>query len=182
LTNQVQTLIEGCKRDDRKAQFQLYELYLPYLTVVVRRYLNDQNSVPDLSQEIFINVFKSLKSTYDATKGDFKPWLRMIAIRQCLRYNKSNASFQSFDDNTPEVSIEPAVFNNFSEEEIMKLVYLIPEQFRLVFNMVIIDGYSHAEVAELLGISVAGSRKKLSRARAWLSQRIQSSSSLSNTL
>lgn len=183
MTKQVHILIEACQKDDRKAQFQLFDLYLPYVSVVVRRYLIDQNAVSDLSQEIFITVFKALKRSFDSSKGNFKPWLRKIAIHQCLRYNKSNLSFKGFDDNTPEISIEPSVFNNFSEEELMKLVHLIPEQYRLVFNMVVIDGYSHAEVGEMLGISTLASRKKLSRARNWLSQRIQpSSSSLFNTL
>ncbi len=182
MKKQEQILVEACQRNDRKAQFQLFDLYLPYVTVVVRRYLLDQNAVSDLSQEIFITVFKNLKSSYDSTKGDFKPWLRKIAIRKCFRYNKSNSAFQGIDDDTPVISIEPSVFNNFSEEELMKLIQLMPEQYRPVFNLVAIDGYSHPEVSEMLGITATASRKKLSRARSWLSQRIQSSSSLSNTL
>ncbi len=182
LTDQINILIDKCKKDDRKAQFQLFELFLPYVTVLIRRYLFDQNAVADLSQEVFLTVFNSLKTSYDINKGAFKPWLRKITIHQCLKHNKTIRSIEEIDENTHYIKVEPAVFNAFSEEEMMNLIQSMPTTFRPVFNMAVIDGYPHSEIADLLGLTEAASRKKLSRARAWLSHRIKSSSSLFNAL
>lgn len=176
----INILINKCKNNNRRAQYELFDLYLPYVNVIVRRYLFDQSNVKDIVQEVFITVFKSIKTSYDPAKGEFKPWLRMITINRCIKQNKNNKTFEDLDVNEHDVSVEPAVFKAFDKEELLKYLLQMPENYRLVFNMAIIDDYSHKEIAAALGITEASSRKKLSRAREWLNQRTQSSKSFFN--
>lgn len=180
MTEKTQILISKCKDDDRRAQYELFDLYLPYVNVVVRRYLFDQSNVKDVVQEIFITVFKSIKTSYNPSKGAFKPWLRTISINRCIKQNKNYKTFENLDLIEHETSVEPAVFSSFNQEELLKYLQNMPENYKVVFNMSVIDNYSHSEIAAILGISEMASRKKLSRARNWLNQRIQSSKSFFN--
>jgi RNA polymerase sigma-70 factor (ECF subfamily) len=180
LTDTTKILISKCKNNNRRAQYELFDLYLPYVNIVVRRYLFDQSNIKDIVQEVFITVFKSIKTSYDPQKGDFKPWLRTITINRCIKQNKNYKSFDDLDETEHDLSIEPAVFTAFDKEELLQYLLQMPEKYRLVFNMAIIDDYSHKEIATTLGITEASSRKKLSRAREWLSQRIQTSKSYFN--
>ena len=104
----------------------------------------------------------------------------MITINRCIKQNKNNKTFEDLDVAEHDVSVEPAVFTTFNKEELLKYLLQMPENYRLVFNMSVIDDFSHKEIATALGISEASSRKKLSRAREWLNQRIQTSKSFFN--
>ncbi|MFK7775255.1 MAG: RNA polymerase sigma factor [Saprospiraceae bacterium] len=180
MTETTKLLITKCKNDNRRAQYELFDLFLPYVNVVVRRYLFDQNNVKDVVQEVFITVFKSIKTSYDPTKGAFKPWLRTITINRCIKQNKNNKVFEDLEVVEKTASVEPVVFSNFNQEELLKYLQHMPENYKVVFNMSVIDDYSHSEIATILGISEISSRKKLSRARNWLNQRIQTSKSFFN--
>ena len=183
MAEQTNLIIAKCKKDNRRAQYELFDLYLPYVSVIVRRYLFDQNNVKDVVQEIFITVFKSLKTSFDSEKGAFKPWLRTITINHCIKQNKKNKQHRAFEDlnvNEHETGVEPIVFTTFNQEDLMNYLQAMPENYRVVFNMAVIDEYPHSEIANTLGITEATSRKKLSRARAWLNKRIESSKSFFN--
>lgn len=173
MPEQINILIKACQQDNRKAQRKLFQQFLPYVNVVVRRYLYDQNAVKDNVQEAFIKVFKNLKSNYNPERGAFKPWLRTITINQCIAYNKRNQSFDDIEDYSQTISVEPAIFEQFDEADLMRFLDEMPSVLKVVFNMFIIDGYSHAEIAETLNISEAASRKKVSRARAWVQSHIK---------
>ena len=180
MIEKTKLLITKCKNNDRRAQYELFNQFLPYVNVIVRRYLFDQNNVKDVVQEVFITVFKSIKTSYDPAKGTFKPWLRTITINRCIKQNKNNKVFEDLEVVEKVASVEPIVFSNFDQEELLKYLQKMPESYRVVFNMSVIDDYSHSEISAILGISEMSSRKKLSRARNWLNQRIQSSKSFFN--
>ena len=177
MAEKIQILIFKCKDNNRRAQYELFDLFVPYVNVIVRRYLFDQSNVKDVVQEIFITVFKSIKTSYDPSKGAFKPWLRIISINHCIKQNKSNKTFEALDNIEHDISVEPVVFSSFNQEELLKYLQKMPENYRVVFNMSVVDDYSHSEIAAILGISEMASRKKISRARNWLNQRTQLSKS-----
>lgn len=180
MIEKTKLIITKCKNNDRRAQYELFDLFLPYVNVIVRRYLFDQSNVKDVVQEVFITVFKSIKTSYNSEKGAFKPWLRTITINRCIKQNKNNKVYEDLEVVEKTASVEPVVFSNFNQEELLKYLQNMPENYRVVFNLSVIDDYSHVEIAAILGISEMSSRKKLSRARNWLSQRIQSSKSFFN--
>lgn len=170
MEQELKHLLEGCRLDKREQQQRLFERYLPYVTSICRRYLRDQSLLKDAVQECFLSVFRSLQQSYDAEKGPFKPWLRKIAINASLRLNMRFRSFSELKLEYLEFAapeIPPT-----TDDQLLLLINSIPGQARDVFNLHIIDGYSHAEIADLLGISADNSRKKLQRAREYLKQQL----------
>ncbi len=165
-------LIERCQKKDRVAQKQLYVFLLPYLNAVCNRYLNYPEERQDTLQEVFIKIFSNIEK-FDPSRSQFKTWAVKITINCCLKCNVKAAR-----NNTQELLIEqntqiitPDVLEQLSDEDLQAFLKTMPPKYYEVFNLHIIDGFSHKEIAELLGIEEALSRKRLSRARVWLSSR-----------
>ncbi|MFK7772527.1 MAG: RNA polymerase sigma factor [Saprospiraceae bacterium] len=172
----VTDLIQGCRKMDSHCQRKLFELFLPYVTSICKRYLRDKSLLKDVVQEVFLLIFKGLNHSFDEKKGDFKGWVRKIAINSSLKFNKRYQNFVELDTNieTEKYQIIANAIHNISKEEILQLINTIPITYRDVFNLHAIDGYSHAEIAIILEISIESSRKKLQRARAYLKKNIES--------
>lgn len=162
-------LLRACRANDRTAQRRLYRAALPHLHLVCRRYLRYPADLKDALQESFLAVFRGLDG-YDANRGPFGAWARRVTINVCLRQNERYAR-RATDElvvNLHEPAIPPAAYANFSAEELIAWLRRMPAPYFAVFNAHVIDGFSHREVAELLGIEETLSRQRLSRARAWL--------------
>ena len=163
-------LIIQIRKRDNAAFKQAYELSIHYVYAIVRRYVNNDSDHADVVQEIYARVFLSIKS-FDSKKGQFKFWLRRIAINQCLQhYRRGKPDTQIVPlegvnvlDNTLEKRL-----SELSEDEIMEYISGMPDGYKQVFMLVILDEFSHKEVGELMGISVETSRSQLSRAKNWL--------------
>ncbi len=166
-------IIVLCKAKDRLAQKQLYHQLLPYLNAVCKRYLNDLTYGNDVLQETFINLFSKLDQ-FDPVKGKFINWAIKITINCCLKQNNKKNKFLAFDIALPsfKMKVDPIVFSKYSNEEMMQFLKKMPENYFQVFNLFLIDGFSHKEIAELLEIDESLSRKRMSRAKAWISKRI----------
>jgi len=122
-------------------------------------------SVEDLLQESFIQIFKSLEN-FDNQKGDFKNWLITIAIRTSIKTAKRfKYSFDDFSIGFDIQSLDETPVDKMSAEELLQLIEKIPSEYRIVFNLYAIDGYSHKEIGEIFGIKESSSRSKLKRAR-----------------
>ena len=122
----------------------------------------------DVVQEVFLLAFKGLKDTYDERRGSFKPWLRKVAINSSLNYNKRYQGFSELNIETDVPRFASEDFKFVSDEQLLFLLDTIPAAYRDVFNLYVIDGYGHQEIASMLGISEGNSRKKLQRARTFL--------------
>jgi len=174
-------LISQVKKRDHAAFKELYQEYIGYVFSIVRRYVADEQEHPDVIQEIFARVFLSIDS-YSEAKGEFKYWLRRLTINQCLQsYRKQHASqtFVSLDKiNEVEVSVGERL-TELTKEEIEAYLHQMPKGYREIFMLIVIDEYSHNEVAELLGISFETSRSQLSRAKKWLRNHLQTTYNLS---
>jgi len=167
-------LIALCLSKNGEAQRRLYDLLLPYLNVICKRYLYDASLLKDVLQEVFINIFRHLDQ-FDIQKASFKTWSTQIAINSCLKSNKKNRNNKTEEllIDLHEIAVEAEVIDQISNEELIKWLRKMPFQYYEVFNLHIIDGYSHDEIGKLLSINASLSRQRLSRARGWLKKRFQ---------
>ncbi|MDX2136271.1 MAG: RNA polymerase sigma factor [Saprospiraceae bacterium] len=163
-------ILSRVKQRDHAAFKAMYEGCIAYVYAVVRRYVADASAHQDVIQEIFARVFLSVH-TFDAAKGEFKYWLRRLVINQCLqhtRQGKSPAVVVPIDGVVEtDTSVEEQL-TNLSKEQIEGYLQNMPDGYKQVFMLVVIDEYSHAEVSEMVGISPETSRSQLSRAKNWL--------------
>lgn len=169
-------LIDGCRRNDRRAQKQLYDLYAPRMLAVCMRYTGSRENAKDVMQEGFLTVFDKI-GTYKG-QGSFEGWMRRVFANQSLMYIRKNDALKYADEieSVPESGLgldsgDP--LGTLNAKELMELISAMPAGFRSVFNLYVLEGYSHQEIAEALGITEGSSRSQLSRGRIWLQERIK---------
>lgn len=171
---QEKKLITDCLDGDRTAQKQLFDMFAPLMLSVCLRYVGDRQTAEDLVQDGFVTLFTKLGS-YKG-EGSFEGWVRRIFINTSLMYLRKKDALKMSDDleNARGLSSEMSTqMEDIGYKELMKLITELPPGFRTVFNMYVIEGYSHKEIAEELGITETTSRTQLSRARVWLQARIR---------
>lgn len=162
-------LIKQCRLKNREAQKQLYLLLLPYLRAITTRYLRDTSYVKDVLQESFMKIFDRLHS-YDSTKASIKSWAARIVINRSLNYNERiiKETKSELDETENSLICFPEVLSDLSEKHLLHILKQMPREYFIVFNLFVIEEYNHREISEFLKISEALSRKRLSRARAWI--------------
>jgi len=167
----IHEIIKGCKSNERRSQDALVRRFAPGLLSVCLRYSKDKTMANDALQETFINIFKYLH-TFEG-KGSFEGWIRRIAVTNCIMINKKYHSFPvmelDFKDESEYAEI-PDVFSKMNVDELMKVISKLPENQYLIFNMYVIEGMKHQEIAQLVGIAESSSRALLCRARMSLIQ------------
>ncbi len=168
------SLISLCKQGSRAAHGQVYNTCIPYVYSVVKRYIYNHEDCKDVIQEVFAKVFTKI-DTYDSEKGTWNTWLRKITVNQCLLHLRSTKKLSLLNpiDESPEQSIdESEVLDQLSREDIEKMLTNMPNGYKIVFMLSIIDGYNHTEISETLGITKVTSRSQLNRAKKWLKNQI----------
>jgi len=168
-----QKMIQDCLKGDRRAQKELFDKFAPLMMSICLRYVGDRSTAEDLLQEGFIVLFQKL-DTYKG-EGSFEGWVRRIFVTTSLMYLRKKDALKMSDDleNARGLASDiPTQMENIGYKELMKLITQLPPGFRTVFNMYVIEGYSHKEIAEELGITETTSRTQLSRARIWLQNKI----------
>lgn len=165
-------LIQGCIRENKACQRALYQRYAPKMMSVCLRYARHRLEAEDLLQEGFIKVFDNMYRF--EFRGSFEGWVRRIMINTALKnYNKSSFKKERIGIHDYEGgSADPVIVAQLSREEIMAEVNRLPDGYRVVFNMYIVDGYSHKEIADQLGIGESTSRSQLVKARKMMQARI----------
>ena len=167
-------LIESCKKGDRVAQKVIYDRLAPRMFPVCIRYIGDRTIAEDILQEGFITLFTHLKSY----KGDgsFEGWARRIFVTTALMYLRKKDALKMSEDLEAARNIKTesvSQIENIGYKELMTIITGLPTGFRTIFNMYAVEGYSHKEIAEILGISEVTSRSQFSRARAILQKKIK---------
>ncbi len=168
-------LIEGCIREERSCQEELFRRYAGKLLSICRRYARHEMEAEDLLQDTLVRVFNKLDKF--KFEGSFEGWLRKIAVHTALK-NRHKSSFQKEEIGIREEyeqkhQVEPEAISHLSEEELLQLIRELPEGYRIIFNLYAIEGYSHREIAEMIGIKESTSRSQLVKARNMLKQKIQ---------
>ena len=169
-----QKLIDSCMKGDRAAQKALYKLLAPRMFPVCIRYIGDRDAAEDVLQDGFVTLFTHL-GNYKG-EGSFEGWARRIFVTTALMSLRKKDALKMSDDLEAARGLQSETASqtqNIGYKELMKLIMTLPPGFRTVFNMYAIEGYSHKEIGEILGISETTSRTQLSRARIWLQNKIK---------
>jgi RNA polymerase sigma factor (sigma-70 family) len=165
-------LIQGCVRKDTNAQHTLFEKYAGKLMTVCRRYARDQHEAEDMLQEAFISIFSHINQFKFA--GSFEGWLRRITVNAAIKIlQKRNIKVIGITNDQNElISPDFNILSDLNTEDLLKLINQLPDGYRIIFNLYVIEGYSHDEIAAMLKIKAATSRSQLSKARAILKDKI----------
>lgn len=165
--------IDLCKKGDRAAQRTIYDALAPRMFSLCIRYVCEKELAEDLLQEGFITLFTKIDS-YKG-EGSFEGWARKIFATTALMNLRKKDALKMSDDLEAARNLKAETttqVQNMGYKELMALVAMLPPGFRTVFNMYAIEGFSHKEIAKILGITESTSRTQFSRARQWLQQRI----------
>jgi len=169
-----QRLIAGCIDGKPWAQKQVYELHASAMLSVCVRYVNNRETARDLLQEGFIKVFTKTH-TYSGT-GSFAGWIRRIFVTTALEYLRQNDALkqsESIDDYNHSIEdVDVSVLENISANDLMQCISELPDGYRTVFNLYAIEGYSHAEIGNILNINENTSRSQFMRARKLLQKTV----------
>ena len=165
-------LINGCTRQNPNCQRMLFEQYAGKFMTVCKRYANDDMEAEDMLQEGFIRIFNNIHQF--KFEGSFEGWMRRIVVNVALKsLQKKKIKFSEIKENSTETpSIEAFAYNNLGQEDLMKLINRLPDWYRIVFNLAVIEGYSHEEIGKMLNVQPSTSRSQLVKARKMLQSQI----------
>lgn len=161
-------LIQACINENKTAQKQLYDLYAPKMYYVCLRYARHDLEAQDMLQDGFIKVFDNLGKF--KSNGSFEGWIRRIMVNTSLNhcrkssFKRENIGIEDYQDTV----VSSKAISRLSEKELLALIQMLPDGYRIVFNLYVIEGYSHKEIGDLLEISESTSRSQLAKSRKWM--------------
>ena len=164
-------LIENCKINDTKAQSELYKLFSSKLFAVCLKYSRNYAEAEDNLQDAFLTIFKKIDQY--KSKGSFEGWLKRVAINTVLQQYRNEKVFEIVNENiidTVEIEVDE---ETLSIDYLLQIIQELPDRYRLVFNLYVLDGYSHKDIASMLDINIGTSKSNLARARQILKQTIE---------
>jgi RNA polymerase sigma-70 factor (ECF subfamily) len=166
----IQIIIQGCLKNDRKAQEELYKRFYPVMMAICLRYVRDRNDALEVLNDTFLKVYKQL-SRYEPAKGVLYTWMRAILINtalDALRKQKAIRDREMLPDEAEEPGIDNVALSKLTGDELLATINRLPITSRLVFNLYVVDGYAHKEIASMMGIGEGTSRWHLNDARRQL--------------
>lgn len=167
-------IIEGCARNERKAQQELYNRYSHFLLGVCLRYASDKAEAEDILQDSLLKIYFNIKD-YSGT-GSFIGWLRKIAVNTAITHYHKHLKFRYYVDIEDYVSAESGVSSFeedlFTSDELFRVLNGLPAGYRMVFNLYAVEGYKHKEIAKMLGIDTNTSKSQYSRAKAAIREKL----------
>ncbi len=173
MPNKEMAFVKKCLNNDKTSQELLYRRNAAKMLGVCLRYSRNKMDAEDILQEGFIKVFRYLKNFKG--KGSLEGWIKRIIINTAINYYKANLKHtgqQDITDYSKDVNLKNEIIDELTINELLEYIRKLPEGYRMVFNLSVIEGYSHKEVAEKLNISLNTSKTQLFRARRALRQMI----------
>jgi len=173
-------LIKNCINKDAQAQSQLYKQFASKLFSLCLKYSKNYAEAEDNLHDAFITIFNKIEQYNN--KGSFEGWLKRIAINTSLQRYREDVGVYDIvnEDNIKDVSVDLNE-NDVSINYLLQIIQELPDRYRLVFNLYVLDGYSHVEISELINISVGTSKSNLARARMILKDKIEAYNATSNS-
>ena len=170
--NTHREIVEACKGGDRQAQFELYRLYNRAMYNICMRMTRNELDAEDLLQHSFMDVFSKLHTfRYQSSIG---AWIKRIVVNNCINFlKKRKLKIESLGDHhTNKSEPEGEIFSEskVSIEKINEAIYQLPDGYRIVFSLYLLEGYDHKEIASILGVTEATSKSQYSRAKKKLKQ------------
>jgi RNA polymerase sigma factor (sigma-70 family) len=171
--NPEEGLVSRLVLKDHKAWKELYDSYSGYLTSICRRYLRSQEDVRDVLQNAFVQMFKSIGAFEYRGAGSLKAWMHRLTVNEALKLIRSQKAlfFPELPEDLAEEEEEPAE-NELPEEVLLDMIASLPEGYRLVFNLYVLEEKTHKEIAKLLHITEGTSASQFHRAKKLLAQKI----------
>jgi RNA polymerase sigma-70 factor (ECF subfamily) len=163
-----QEIIEGCKKGKASSQEKLYQLYSRRMMAVCVRYTRSRFEAEDIFHDAFVKVFKSLNN-YNG--GSFEGWMRRIFVNTAINHYHKNRKYQEQLDYSAIEEVAPSeedIVSNIAGKELLLLIDQLPEGYKLVFNLYEVEGYTHREIGEILGIAEGTSKSQLAKAKMQL--------------
>lgn len=164
--------IQGCRKQNREAQRMVYEIMAPKLYRLCKRYLKKEEEIEEVLADAFFTLFTKI----DQLKEDlaFEAWARKITVNNCLLQIKKNINFNLYLEDVSYNS-QPLAdeVTDLEEEDLLNLLNYIPDGCQTIFNLFVIEGYSHKEIAEQLGISEGTSKSQLNAAKSKLKELVR---------
>ncbi len=167
----INQLILDCKKKDIKAQEQLYRLYSSKLFAVCLKYSRSYEEAQDNLQDGFLLIFDKIEQF--SFEGSFEGWAKRVMVNNALKYYRKESFLELVNDaiaEEQEVEIDDTAL---SLDYLLGIIQELPDRYRLVFNLYVIDNYAHKEIASMLNISIGTSKSNLSRARLILKEKIE---------
>ena len=169
---ELHTIWEGCKAQDRKAQALLYTHFSKKMYAVCLRYTRTTSEAEDILQNSFIKIFT--KTHLYTGDGSLEGWIKRIIVHTAIEnYRAQKIKFTEDIASYEQVDLRSDIgLDQTSYKELLALIHQMPLGYRTIFNMYVIEGYSHKEIAEILTISEGNSKSQLARAKAWLQKKL----------
>lgn len=164
-------LIKRCADNDRKAQKEIYQLFAGKLFSICLKYSKNKQEAQDNFQDGFVTIFDKIEQF--KYKGSFEGWLKRVMLNTILLKYRKRTVLNIVTEEIPDEVIVDIDDDEISLDFLLNLIHELPDRYRLVFNLYVLDGYSHREVAEMLCIAEGTSKSNLARARAILKQKIE---------
>ena len=167
----LKQLIQKCSNNDTKAQSELYHLFSSKLFSLCLKYSRNYAEAEDNLQDAFVTIFNKV-SQYK-NKGSFEGWLKRITINTALQCYRNKGFFEIINENTIEDVTLDVEEDNITIDYLLSIIQELPDRYRLVFNLYVLDGYSHKDIASMLEIAIGTSKSNLARARQILKDKIE---------
>ena len=164
-------IIEGIRKGRPDAQKALFKKYGKRLYSICLRYVGSKMDAEDVLQESFIRIFKYFEK-FDSEKGNLESWMQRICVNESLKRVQSKKEFLDIESVSTEPEEAPLALSHLQMEDLMRLILKLPVPYRTVFNMYLVEGYSHNEIAEVLNIGASSSRSILTRAKAMVRKQL----------
>ena len=167
----LEQLIEQCRKNDVKAQSQIYKLFASKLFSVCLKYSRNYAEAEDNLQDAFVTIFQKI-AQYKSL-GSFEGWMKRITINTALQCYRSVGVFDIVNEHQIEDESVEIDEDSIKIDFLLRIIQELPDRYRLVFNLYVLDDYSHKEIAEMLNISSGTSKSNLARARMILKEKIE---------
>lgn len=162
----LKKIIKGCRERQRKSQKELYKRFYAYGMSITLRYADSRDQAVAILNDAFMKVFSNIKK-YDMDRP-FKPWLRQIIVNTAINHYRKHDETSNWDDlDSAEgaLSQNETITSGITYQEIIDMVQQLSPSYRTVFNLYVIEGFKHNEIASMLGISVGTSKSNLHKAK-----------------
>ena len=166
----MEKLIKGCRKNEVSAQAKVYQLFAGKLFALCLKYSQNYEDAEDILQDSFIVIFDKIRQYNN--KGSFEGWMKRITINVALQKYRQGKKLQVVRNDQIESEETITLEEELETDFLLDLIQQLPDQYRLVFNLYVLDHFSHKEIAELLNISEGTSKSNLSRARKILKEKI----------
>ncbi len=164
-------LIKQCSDGDRKAQKEIYQLFAGKLFSICLKYSKNKQEAQDNFQDGFITIFEKMEQF--RFKGSFEGWLKRVMLNTILLKYRKKTVLNIVTEEIPDEVIVDVDDDEISLDFLLNLIHELPDRYRMVFNLYVLDGYSHREISEMMRIAEGTSKSNLARARAILKQKIE---------